>query len=202
MKTTGTNWTWSFWGLVGVWHNQSQRHKTRTSSHTVTHIYCHTHARRIFLPMHFNTEIIQQTVGISSNLCPNFPFKKMWEQKASHQVKIWSLLGTWKLTHTWCASGASWVYWIWHCLMPYLVQILLWMIWLISAIHLLNLKLANHNRMPNNLKKNKTGTTTASSLRLYGIFFFTSPRRGEKVSIWIYLSCLSTNFVINLCEYL
>lgn len=45
------------------------------------------------------------------------------------------------------------------------------MIWLISAIHLLNLKLANHNRMPNNLKKNKTGTTTASSLRLYGIFF-------------------------------
>lgn len=46
--------------------------------------------------MHFNTEIIQQTVGISSNLCPNFPFKKMWEQKAAHQVSIGNL----KLTHT------------------------------------------------------------------------------------------------------
>lgn len=48
--------------------------------------------------MHFNIDITQWTVGISSNLCPNFPFRKMWEQTAAPQVKTSvssGILGDW-----------------------------------------------------------------------------------------------------------
>lgn len=47
------------------------------------HNFTNTLIIRIFLPMHFNIDISQQTARMSSNLCPNFPFRMMWEQTAA-----------------------------------------------------------------------------------------------------------------------